>query len=123
MARRFDLSLFMISYERTALTIWISKGVSVVCKVASLPVLLSILKTDEYAAFIILVSLESWFLLLDCGLGLSIQNFLSETFCPQEKKSQLKTALVFGGIALSLGFIFLLSLHPFLCDFLFSKGG
>ncbi len=107
----------MTTHGRTALTIWISRGICIACKVITLPLLLKILKIEEYAALAILVALESWFLLLDFGLGASIQNFLSETFSEEKRKALLKTTFVLGAIACTVGALFLLLFYPFLAEF------
>lgn len=113
----------MKSYERAALTIWIFKGLSLASKMLCLPLLLRVLRVEEYAALVILLSLESWFLLFDCGIGLSIQNFLSESRCPEEKRASLKTALVFGLIFLGGASVLFFPLSSFLSNFFLEKCG
>lgn len=57
---------------------WMSKAAILLIRFFSIPWLISYLNPDNYAVFTVFLSLEGWLLLLDLGLGSSLQNFFSE---------------------------------------------
>lgn len=58
---------------------WISKGITALLNLFSVRILSSSLSEQDYTLFIVLIGLQSWFILSDFGIGSSIQNFISES--------------------------------------------
>ena len=66
------------SYVKVASYAWLSKAILFACRLSTIPWLMDYLGMEVYTIFVMLLSLEGWFLLSDFGIGLSLQNFLSE---------------------------------------------
>jgi len=56
---------------------WVSRIVMAVVQFASIRVLISYLGIEQYAVFALLAALMGWFMLIDMGLGASLQNHIS----------------------------------------------
>ena len=109
-------------YLQTAFVAWGSRGITLLYRLVTIPLLLQALGTEKYAALVVLTSLEAWFLLLDFGVGTSIQNHLSENlFHKQEEKALVKTALVLAFCAFGVGALLFILLQPLLEGFLLEK--
>lgn len=76
-----------------AASAWISRGINVIVRVFTIPILLSYLGIEQFAVFSIILSLEGWFLLCDLGLGSSVQNYLSEARARKENTGPLLSAV------------------------------
>jgi O-antigen/teichoic acid export membrane protein len=63
---------------------WISKVMVSLVQIVSIRTLLSYLGEERYAVYTIAFSLALWFSLADFGLGLSLQNFISEARAKKE---------------------------------------
>lgn len=110
------------TYLQTAYVAWGARGVTLIYRLVTVPLLLQSLGTDSYAVLAILTSLEAWFLLLDFGVGSSIQNHLSECrFQKEEERSLLKTALILCFCSLGLGTFLFLLFQPVLEGFFLKK--
>lgn len=74
MSRRYIPShLFVVA------TAWGSRIVNALIQLASVRVLMGALGTEQYAIFAILTGLTGWFMLADLGIGVSVQNYISES--------------------------------------------
>ena len=105
-----------------AISAWTSKIIVSLVQIISIRTLLSYLGEDRYAVYIIAYSLVSWFVLTDFGVGISLQNFISE--CRAKKQSYDKYLLAALQIAIVL-FLIMATLIFFLSspvqDLLFRK--
>jgi O-antigen/teichoic acid export membrane protein len=61
-----------------AISAWVSKIFIASMQVTSVRVLLNYLTQDKYAVYVIAYSLIGWFNLAEFGVGISLQNFISE---------------------------------------------
>src|SRR5690348_1524442 len=57
---------------------WVNRGIAVLVQLATIPMLTRALGDQYFAAYVLVVSLVSWFALLDLGLGNALQNYISE---------------------------------------------
>lgn len=101
------------------LSSWISRIVMACSQLLAVTILLKYLGNDEYAIFAILTGLSNWYLLADFGVGVSLQNFISEL---KARQKDYKIYIVNSFISLSfLTFVSLLWLYflsPFLSKYL-----
>ncbi len=83
-----------------------------------IPLLLQHLPKESYAALVILGSLEGWFLLLDFGIGVSIQTHLSEYRAKGfSDLGFLKIAFLLGLLFFIFGILLVSSALPFISSF------
>jgi O-antigen/teichoic acid export membrane protein len=61
-----------------AISSWVNRGIAVLVQLAIIPMLTRALGDQYFAAYVLVVSLLSWFALLDFGLGNALQNYVSE---------------------------------------------
>jgi O-antigen/teichoic acid export membrane protein len=78
---------------KTLGTAYLSRAIFLVCKFCSIPLFLLHLSKEEYAVFALLSGLEGWFLLLDFGMGPSLQNAIAAQ--NKEKGNIYKTASIY----------------------------
>ena len=57
---------------------WGGKVVTALLQLVSIPLVIDVVGLDQYAVFALLLALAGWFGLVDFGLGISLQNFISE---------------------------------------------
>jgi O-antigen/teichoic acid export membrane protein len=57
---------------------WLSRLFTGFSQIISIAILLDYLGTDLYAVFAIMIGLQGWLALADCGIGSSLQNYISE---------------------------------------------
>ncbi len=95
---------------------WTVAGAAWASRVATIGVRLSLLflftrylTVSEYAIYAVLSSLEGWFALVDCGIGSSLQNYLSEARAKQEPDHQ--PLISAGQLAIGLWICFSLLLY------------
>lgn len=62
----------------TVVSAVLGRAVTALSQFMLMRLLLSAMPTDEYAAYVLLSSLATWFLLADFGIGASVQNYISE---------------------------------------------
>ncbi len=119
------IKIFLNQFPRhwvVAASAWGSKIVTAFVQIISIRTLLLYLGEEQYAVYAIIMSLSTWFLTLDCGIGAALQNFISE--CRSKNQSYdryLKSALQ---ISILLFFIFvaLLSIvSPFMQEKILSN--
>ncbi len=115
---RYDIP----AYVKTACSAWGARGVAAGCRLCIVFILLRFLAEKEYAALAILGGLEGWFLLLDFGVGASLQNTLVERRAKGLSDSGLlKTALVLGICSFVVGILFLWGFGTTLTVFFLDK--
>jgi O-antigen/teichoic acid export membrane protein len=93
---------------------WLSRGIIILVRIVTVPLLLNYLGVDQYAIYATLISLEGWFLLTDFGVGASLQNYLSEARARNEDPQKLISSVAQLSILAFLFFmilLFLLSRH------------
>lgn len=103
---------------------FLARTVTILARLPLIFVLLNYLGVDKYAICAVIVSLEGWFVLCDCGLGSAAQNFVSE----RRVKGVSIDPLLCSIMQLAAGLFLLFSLlfffmAPFLSSFLFCKMG
>lgn len=91
------------------LSSWASKLVAILTQLISINILLTELGVDAYAQYIVVVSVGSWFLLLDFGFGIALQNAVSAKTMAIKNNGFLTVGLL---IPLMLLILFLVSLQP-----------
>jgi O-antigen/teichoic acid export membrane protein len=72
------------SHIIVAISAWISKIIIALIQVINVRVLLDYLGEDKYAVYVIAYSLIGWFNLAEFGVGISLQNFISESQARKE---------------------------------------
>jgi O-antigen/teichoic acid export membrane protein len=82
-----------------AASAWASKVIAASSQLLSVRILINALGVDLYAAFSLLVGISGWFMLVDLGIGPSLQNFVSERRVSGESYSGV---IVAGGICVFL---------------------
>ena len=101
---------------------YLSRSIILLCKFITVPILLMYLPKEEYAILAILGGLEAWFLLLDFGMGASVQNTLSENQVKGiAEGSFLKTTLLISLCSLLVGTLLLYQLAPSFSSFFLHK--
>lgn len=61
-----------------AFSAWTSRIITAVVQLVSVRILIESLGADQYAAFALLTGLMGWYMLTDMGIGISLQNYISE---------------------------------------------
>ena len=81
------------NHIKVAISAWISRiGIAIV-QIFTIRMLTSYLGEEKYAVYVILYSLLAWCNLSECGVGFSLQNYISESRAAQKDYSvYLKTA-------------------------------
>ena len=87
------LYLNIPNHIKVAISAWISRiGIAIV-QIFTIRMLTSYLGEEKYAVYVILYSLLAWCNLSECGVGFSLQNYISESRAAQKDYSvYLKTA-------------------------------
>lgn len=119
-----DFILKIPSSYKTIFSAYLSRSIILLCKFVTVPILLLYLPREEYAVFVILGGIEAWFLLLDFGVGASVQNTLAENQVKGVPEgSFLKTTLVISLCGLLVGMFSLYQMTPTLSSFFLHKVG
>lgn len=92
-----------ISLYKTVASAYLAKAIFVISKLIAIPLLLLHLSQEEYATFALLSGLEGWFLLLDFGMGSSLQTTLASQ--KESSYSIEKTAVIYLLTFFSLSFL------------------
>ena len=66
------------SFKTVVISNWMARILQAVLQIYIIRLLTTILNLDEYAMYTLLVALAYWICLSDFGLGVSLQNFISE---------------------------------------------
>lgn len=91
---------------------WISRVVIALVQLLSIRILLDGLGVEQYAVFVLLNSFIAWYMLADMGVGVSLQNYMSEGRAKEqdERKYLALSALVAGTLLmLTIGLLYFLS--------------
>lgn len=94
----------------TALTNWASKAITIGINLLTIRISSSYFSQQEYALFVLLISLQSWTIVADLGLGSSLQNYVAE----KRTHKQAYDAFISTAYFVLLLLVFLLSLIAFL---------
>ncbi len=103
------LSFQIPNHWKVAISAWSFRIVSALVQIISIKVLFNYLGMDRYAVYVILYSLIHWCYLFDCGIGNSLQNYISEARVKQQDYSKYMT------IALQIVTFLFISLTLILC--------
>ena len=102
------LSFNFPNHIKVAMSAWISRIGIAIIQIFTIRTLISYLGEEKYAVYVILYSLLAWCNLAECGIGSSLQNYISESRAKNKDYSvYLKTSLQ---IIMILFIIFLLLL-------------
>ena len=104
----YDLLNKIPTHIKVAMSAWISRIGIAIIQIFTIRTLISYLGEEKYAVYVILYSLLAWCNLAECGIGSSLQNYISESRAKNKDYSvYLKTSLQ---IIMILFIIFLLLL-------------
>lgn len=95
-----------------AVSAWVSRIIVALVQLASVRILISGLGLEQYAVFALLMGLGGWYVLADFGVGVSAQNFVSESRAkmkPQEGYTVAAGVLATFFLILSIGLLYLVS--------------
>jgi O-antigen/teichoic acid export membrane protein len=102
-----------------AASAWASRIVTALVLLASVRILMDILGLENYAVFVLLVGMTGWFMLADMGIGVSVQNHISESRARAQSYGDLITTS--GLLAVLLMFVTVIALYftsPYLAPLL-----
>ena len=85
------LPLQIPNHWKVAISAWSFRIVSALVQIISIKVLFNYLGMDRYAVYVILYSLLHWCNLFDCGIGNSLQNYISEARVKKQDYSKYMT--------------------------------
>jgi O-antigen/teichoic acid export membrane protein len=97
------------SYHLTTLGAWGARIVQAVAQIMMITLLTQILGVEEYTAYILITGLVGWYTLADLGIGISLQNTISEL---KAKNKDFKSHILLAQIIL-LFFLFVFCLIMF----------
>ena len=106
----------------SALAGWVNRGLSIILQLATINILLGDLTKEEYAAFVLVTSANSWFQIIDLGFGTSLQNYITKTNSDSDrdwKSTTVVQILILGFVLICILFLFLLT--PLIADIVFVK--
>lgn len=105
------------SFQLVTLAAWVSRGIQAVLQVLMIAIITRILNVEEYAVYILITGLMSWFMLADIGMGIALQNKISEL-----KAQSIDFNVYIVNTVLIICFLFLifLILFYFISDFIAS---
>ncbi|MEQ2468302.1 MATE family efflux transporter [Niallia hominis] len=90
---------------------WISRIITAGINLISLRILTDGLGTQNYSVFALITGLMGWYLLVDLGMGASLQNYISELRAKgQDYYKYIKNVTL---LSLGVGLIFILALYIF----------
>lgn len=101
-----------------AASAWGSRFIVAIAQLISIRFLMESLNIKEYAAFSILTGLSGWYSLSDLGIGISVQNYISE--CRAKKTPYDKYMITASALAVLVLMIMLFTLYftsPYLSKF------
>ncbi|MBL0894917.1 MATE family efflux transporter [Pectobacterium atrosepticum] len=73
----------------TTLFSWLSRIIIIAAQLISIRILLKHSSLDEFAAYSLLVSIGGWFILMDFGIAIALQNYISERLANKERYQDL----------------------------------
>lgn len=100
---------------------WASRLLLAAAQIYTIPILVQILHTEEYAAHVLLAALAPWFLLADLGLGSALQNYVAK-FCTSCEGHAAINRWLDRAVAICAGVVVLvLATSPFVSPLLFDS--
>lgn len=94
---------------------WISRIIIALVQILSIRILLGNLGSEQYAVFILLASLISWYMLADFGIGTGLQNSMSEERAlGRNEAGYVALSALIGGVLLTILIVLLYFLSPYL---------
>lgn len=81
---------------------WLGRVVTVAAGIVMVRMLTITLGVEQYGAFAVLAGLQGWFLLLDFGIGSSLQNHISESRSRGESVNALLMVTLISGVVLGI---------------------
>jgi Membrane protein involved in the export of O-antigen and teichoic acid len=119
------LKTFLKRFPRhwvVAASAWGSRIVSASIQIISIRVLLTYLGEERYAVYVIAYSLSAWFSLCDCGIGMALQNFISESRAKNQSYDKyLKSTLQLITVLFFIFAVILFFVSPIAQNKLFEK--
>lgn len=110
---------FIPTHLIVTISAWLGRLVMVVTGIIMVRMLTTALGVEQYGAFAVLAGLQGWFLLLDFGIGSSLQNHISERRSRGESVDAfLMVTLVSGGFISVLFSVGLLVSSPYIAPLL-----
>ena len=113
-----------------AASAWISRIITAFIQIISIRILIKGIGSEQYAAFALLNGLIGWYMLADMGIGISLQNYISEQRARNEPYHVfllVSAILALSMLVLLIGLLYLIS--PYVAplflrhfDFLSSEG-
>jgi O-antigen/teichoic acid export membrane protein len=98
---------------------WVSRIVTALVQLASVRILTNSLGLEKFAVITLLTGLSAWFTLANCGAGLSLQNYISESRAKNLPYNEMTFAcLVFTFLLLPVAGLILYFLTPVLAPVL-----
>ncbi len=89
-----------------AASAWLSRIIIMLLQLISIRILIGNLGVDGYAVFVLLISISGWYLLTDIGLGLALQNTISELRAASESYMHfIQLSTIIGVLIILLGFL------------------
>lgn len=91
-----------------AASAWISRIIVTIIQFITIRILLDSLGVENYAVFMLLNGVTGWFMLADMGIGVSVQNYISEARAGNQPYDILIATGAFLATTLLFGMVFLL---------------
>jgi O-antigen/teichoic acid export membrane protein len=105
-----------------AFSSWISRIITAVVQIICVRILTESLGLDQYAVFALVTGLLGWYALSDFGLGISLQNHISEERARNHSyESLITSALYLAIIFLAITALLLYFLSPLLSEIIFKN--
>lgn len=110
------------SHVRVAASNWIARACTILIQLISIPLLTRSLGAEQFAVYAVTISLISWYMLFDPGIGNAVQNFISESNAiSSDSDAHIANGLVIAFASILIGASALLLLAPYLATLLFSR--
>lgn len=87
-------------YFLTIVSNWGARAISIAVQLITIPLITSLLSLHQFAAYAIMISLMSWYALLDFGFGNASQNIVTEKYVKNEDFSDYISTVFFLSILL-----------------------
>lgn len=105
-----------------AASAWTSRIITALAQIICIRYLVMFLSIEDYAVFTLLSGLVGWFVLVDFGVGSSLQNYISEQRAKGLSYERFLSATsVIAFVILTLSVAFLLLVAPLISKFYFSQ--
>ena len=105
-----------------AVSAWVSRIIVALVQLASIRILIDGLGIEHYAIFVLLTGLVGWSLLADMGIGISVQNHISESRAARQSSEDLiYTSAILAVFLMFLTILILYFVSPYVATMLLSK--